>query len=71
MEPIVKVAKQLFLRQHRTILIVQIRSRFFVRAYKFPQAIVDLLPREFGRYDGKDARSCAIKASAANCAVLP
>jgi len=43
---------------------------FFGKTKKLTLATVDLLPRRFGRYDGKDANRCAIKAIAVNRAVL-
>ena len=59
------------LRQHRTILMVHSRRRFFVRSTKTTQLVWAHRQGVLVQYDGKDASEGSIKASAANCAVLP
>ena len=62
---------KLFLGQYRTILMVQMRRQIFRQSKQKFARIVDPLRRIFVTNDGKDASRCAIKATAANCAVLP
>jgi len=59
------------LRQYRTILMVQMRRQIFRQSKQKFARIVAPLRRIFVTNDGKDASRCAIKATAANCAVLP
>ena len=57
--------------QYRTILMVQMRRQIFRQSKQKFARIVAPLRRIFVTNDGKDASRCAIKATAANCAVLP
>ena len=59
------------LRQHRTILIVQMRRQIFRQTNQKGAGEIDFRQGFLVQYDGKDASSCVIKATAANCAVLP
>ena len=59
------------LRQHRTILIAQMRRQFFRQTNPKGAGEIDFRQGFLVQCDGKDASSCVIKASAANCAVLP
>ena len=62
---------KVFLRQHRTILIVQMRRQIFRQTNQKDAGEMDFRQGILVQYDGKDASSCVIKATAANCAVLP
>ena len=62
---------EFFLRQYRTMIVVQLRRRIFRQTIQIEEARVTPLPTKFVKYDGKDASKCAIKALAGNCAVLP
>ena len=59
------------IRQYRIILTVQMRQRIFRQTKQKSAGRVTPLSRIFVTYDGKDASRCAVKAQAANCAVLP
>ena len=59
------------LRQHRTILIAQMRRQIFRQTDQKDAGEMDFRQGILMQYDGKDASSCVIKATAANCAVLP
>ena len=59
------------LRQHRTILMVQMRQQIFRQSKQKFAGRVAPLSRIFVTNDGKDASRCAIKATTVNCAVLP
>ena len=59
------------LRQHRTILIAQMRRQIFRQTNQKGAGEMDFRQGILVQYDGKDASSCVIKATAANCAVLP
>ena len=64
-------ARDAVLRQYRTILMVRLRRQIFRQSKQKSARIVDPIRRIFVTNDGKDASKRAIKASAANCAVLP
>ena len=52
----------IFLRQYRTILMVQMRRQIFRQSKQKFARIVNPLRRIFVTNDGKDASRCAIKA---------
>ena len=59
------------LRQHCTILIVQMRRQIFRQTSQKDTGRIDFRQGFLVQCDGKDASICVIKAIAANCAVLP
>ena len=62
---------EFFLRQYRTMIVVQLRRRIFRQTIQIEEARVTSLPTKVVKYDGKDASKCAIKALAVHPAVLP
>ena len=60
-----------YLRQYRTILIAQMRRQIFRQTNPKDAGEMDFRQGILVQYDGKDASSCVIKTTAANCAVLP
>ena len=60
-----------YLRQYRTILIAQMRRQIFRQTNPKDAGEMDFRQGILVQYEGKDASSCVIKATAANCAVLP
>ena len=60
-----------FLRQHRIIIVVRLRSQIFRQIVQKRRRRADARQGVFVRYDGKYASKRAAKALAGNCAVLP
>ena len=60
-----------YLRQHHTVLVVQLRCQIFQQSKQIEAARVTPLPTKFVTNAEKDASKCAAKALAVNCAVLP
>ena len=60
-----------FLRQYRTKVVVQMHSQIFRQIVPKFRRHTCICQEILVQYDGKYASSCAAKASAALCAVLP
>ena len=63
--------KNLFLRQHRTIIVVRLRRQIFRQIVQILCSKADAFQIKFVQDDGKYASKRAAKALAVNCAVLP
>ena len=59
------------LGQYRTILITHKRRQMFRQTNQNDTDETNVRQDVLVQYDGKDASSCVIKATAVNCAVLP
>ncbi len=59
------------LRQYRTMIVVQLRRRIFVRQYQLMRQESTPLPTKAVKYDGIEASICAIKVLVVHPAVLP
>ena len=62
---------RLCLRQHRIILIAQMRRQIFRQTNQNDAVEIYFRQEALVQCDGKDASSCAIKVISVNCAVLP
>jgi hypothetical protein len=59
------------LRQHRTIIVVRLRSQIFRQIVQIERRQADACQAKVVQDDGKYASKRAAKALAANCSVLP
>ena len=63
--------KAAFLRQHRIIIVVRLRSQIFRQIVQIERRRADARQAKFVQDDGKYASKRMTKALAVNCAVLP
>ena len=60
----------LYLRQYRSMIVMQLRRRIFRQTIQIEEARATPLPTKFAKYDGKDASKCPSKTLAVHPAVL-